>query len=388
LKTWNLSEIGQQLEDYLHTEVHKIDGVIGWFCIDFPEEIPISFGLTPLRLMPPPGAIIADSLLDTNFCPYIKANLSHAYAGDYSFLDGLVLANTCDGMRRLFDGWKKFARTPFRHLFDLPRLTTAVSKEFYRRNVLKLIAHMEDFFSLKMEEQKLSEAIRLTNRTRFLLRELYKIYNEDPGSVGYRLVQQCCRASAILPKTRVNKLLEELITKCRPSRALRTPARKCRGDASEAGHNNKRGDSVRPRILLIGNILENSEVAPFIESCEAQISYDDLCTGSRLFHDSIAEDCPPLDALCEHFANKVPCPRMKDVDRRLNHVMNLVKEYKIDGVISYTQKFCDPYLYDIPLIKASLKRALVPFLSIETDYSQRISGQLKTRIKAFLEMIQ
>ncbi|MBW2599596.1 MAG: 2-hydroxyacyl-CoA dehydratase [Deltaproteobacteria bacterium] len=360
-------QIEQQIEDYLNTEIRDIDGAVGWFCIDFPEEILISFGLTPIRLLPYPGPIIVDSLLDSNFCPYIRANLGNVYSGHYDFLDGLVLVNTCDGMRRLFDGWKRFSKAPFTHLFELPRHITEGGIKFYRQSILRLVSDIEDFFLLKMDEEKLSDAIRLTNRTRVLLRKLYRRYNENPGTLEYQVVQQFIRASTILPKPRINKLLEYLLSEKQDT---------------------KDGEGESPNILIIGNIMENSEFVSFLESCGAHISYDDLCTGSRLFHDDIPKDLPPLDALCMHFANRIPCSRMKEANRRIEHIVNFIGQYRIDGVISYTQKFCDPYLYDIPLIKGSLKAMGIPILFVETDYSPRLSGQLKTRIEAFLEMIE
>ena len=361
-----MHQIEQETENYLNVEIHGAGGVIGWFCINFPEEIIISFGLKPLRLIPDPALTYVDSLLDSNFCPYIRANLGHAYSGYYDFMDGLVLANTCDGMRRLFDGWKRYSKTPFTHLFDLPRHITEDGTEFYRQSILKLVSHIEDFFSLKMDENRLSDAIKLTNRTRFLLRKLYRRHNEHPGSVEYRVVQQFFRAGAVLPKPRLNKMLEDFIVE----------------------NQGKEDDNTkRPHILIIGNILENSEFVSFLENRGAHISYDDLCTGSRLFHDDIPEDLPPLDALCLHFANRIPCPLMKEADRRIKHIMELIVQYKIDGVISYTQKFCDPYLYDIPLTKGSLRKMDTPALFVESDYSSRLPGQLKTRIEAFLEMI-
>lgn len=362
-----MSRIAQETENYLGTEINHEDGVVGWCCVNIPEEILISLGLTPVRLIPAPAPAYADSLLDSNFCPYIKATLGHRYCGHYDFLDGLVLANTCDGMRRLFDGWKRSGKTSFLHLFDLPRHTTKEGIEFYRQSIFHLISHIEDFLSVKVDEGKLSDAIRLTNRTKLLLRKLYKRHNENPGALKYQVIQQSILASTVLPKPRINNLLEELLSEERDK---------------------KDDNKKRSHILIIGNIMENSEFASFLDSCQAHISYDDLCTGSRFFHDDIPEDIPPIDALCLHFANRIPCPRMKDANRRIEHIADLIRQYRIDGVISYTQKFCDPYLYDVPLIKDLLKKMAIPALFVESDYSLRLSGQLRTRIEAFLEMIE
>ena len=63
------------------------------------------------------------------------------------------------------------------------------------------------------------------------------------------------------------------------------------------------------------------------------------------------------------------------------------KEYNIDGVIHSNLSFCHTYAVEYKKVAEELKKAGIPVINIETDYSTEDSGQIKTRVEAFLEMI-
>jgi benzoyl-CoA reductase/2-hydroxyglutaryl-CoA dehydratase subunit BcrC/BadD/HgdB len=79
---------------------------------------------------------------------------------------------------------------------------------------------------------------------------------------------------------------------------------------------------------------------------------------------------------------------MKDASRRFDHVLEMIDEFRVDGVIFYTMKFCDPFLFDVPLFKEGLARRGLPSLLLEGDYTPGTLGRVKTRIEAFTEMLR
>jgi benzoyl-CoA reductase/2-hydroxyglutaryl-CoA dehydratase subunit BcrC/BadD/HgdB len=65
----------------------------------------------------------------------------------------------------------------------------------------------------------------------------------------------------------------------------------------------------------------------------------------------------------------------------------LISEYSIDGVVDLTWHCCHTYNIESPVIGDSVEKAHgLPFLHVETDYSNADVEQLRTRIEAFLEM--
>jgi benzoyl-CoA reductase/2-hydroxyglutaryl-CoA dehydratase subunit BcrC/BadD/HgdB len=67
--------------------------------------------------------------------------------------------------------------------------------------------------------------------------------------------------------------------------------------------------------------------------------------------------------------------------------LRLVADLRIDGIIFYTLKFCDPFLYDVPVLRSELAARGIPSLVLEGDYTPGTLGRVKTRIQAFIEML-
>ncbi|MGD0794036.1 MAG: 2-hydroxyacyl-CoA dehydratase family protein [Dehalococcoidales bacterium] len=365
-----LDEILSLLKDQL--EVIKRSGrpVIGWFCSYTPLEILLAAGLQPYRILPEPGKAItrADSYIDRNFCPYVRTCLGEALEGTYKFLEGLVVVNSCDAMRRMYDVWRYNIGGDFIHLLDLPRVNSPEAAAYYRECLQKLTGEIEAHFKVPVTDRKLAEAIKSLNNWRSLLRELYKVNRDKGFPLTAAQVHTVVRAGTTLPIDVFNGALERLID------------------------NLGKSDSVSvdegPRILITGSIMDNPRILELIGECGSKVVADDLCTGTRQFWDTVERAADPLTDLSRHYLGRTPCPRMKDASRRFDHVLEMIDEFRVDGVIFYTMKFCDPFLFDVPLFKEGLARRGLPSLLLEGDYTPGTLGRVKTRIEAFTEMLR
>ena len=77
----------------------------------------------------------------------------------------------------------------------------------------------------------------------------------------------------------------------------------------------------------------------------------------------------------------------ESLEARFGHMRRYIKEFKVDGVILFIYKYCDPYGFEVPAIKSYIESAGTPVLYLEDEYSTSSLGRVKTRIEAFLEMI-
>ena len=341
--------------------------VVGWFCAYTPVEILLAAGLYPYRIVPEPsGAMtLADSYIERSFCPYVRSCLGEALNGRYQFLDGLVVVNSCDPMRRLYDAWRYYIGG-FVTLLDLPRINSELAVEYYRECLLKFIGELEAHYRVNISTTAVTEAISVYNKTRSRLRELYQL-NQDYGlPIPAAQIQRIVRASTILPEDTFAELLEQLVHEV--------------GSASDTREG--------PRVLISGSIMDNPLIVELIEQCGARVVGDDLCTGTRQFWQLVESDGEPLTALSRYYLGRIPCPRMKDAQRRFDHVFQLVDDLQVDGVIFYTMKFCDPFLFDLPVLKGQLGSRGIPSLILEGDYTPGTLGRVKTRIQAFVEMLR
>ncbi|MFQ5827164.1 MAG: 2-hydroxyacyl-CoA dehydratase, partial [Dehalococcoidia bacterium] len=144
------------------------------------------------------------------------------------------------------------------------------------------------------------------------------------------------------------------------------------------------------RLMILGSENDDVELVRFIESLGGMVVIDELCTGGRYFlRKPVDGHGDPLAAIAAHYVDRPSnCP-LKDVmeRRRIPHIMQMVEEYRVQGVIYLLEKFCEPHGYDLPHLKSLFEQRGVPFLLLEVDLTVPV-GQFRTRIEAFLELVQ
>jgi benzoyl-CoA reductase/2-hydroxyglutaryl-CoA dehydratase subunit BcrC/BadD/HgdB len=364
-----LNEINSLLERHRDVMAGGGKPVIGWFCSYTPLEIMHAAGLDTYRILPEPGRTItrADGFIDRNFCPYVRTCLGEALEGKYKSLGGVVVVNSCDAMRRMHDVWRYNIGGDFNYLLDLPRVDSPGAAVYFRESLQKLIAEIEAHFKVKITQIALSDAIKLSNTSRTLLKELYRLNVKKEFPLTAIDIRSVIRAGTTLPLDVFNGLLQRLL-------------------GEMGGYVPERVES--PRILITGSVMDNPRIPRLIEECGARVVGDDLCNGTRQFWDIVESVADPLTDLSRHYLGRTPCPRMKDAQKRFDHVMRMIDEFQVDGVIFYTMKFCDPFLFDVPVLKERLAAKALPSLSLEGDYTPGTLGRVKTRIEAFIEMLR
>jgi benzoyl-CoA reductase/2-hydroxyglutaryl-CoA dehydratase subunit BcrC/BadD/HgdB len=85
---------------------------------------------------------------------------------------------------------------------------------------------------------------------------------------------------------------------------------------------------------------------------------------------------------------QIHCACFTPNEERLDDIVRLAREYKVDGVVHYNLQFCHTYANEAVKVEKTLEKAGIPLLRVETDYSDEDAGQLRTRVDAFLEMIR
>ena len=173
-------------------------------------------------------------------------------------------------------------------------------------------------------------------------------------------------------------------------------AQMCNKLADELEARIKDGVSVFPegtkRILLTGTPLAipNWKLHHIIETSGAAVVCEEMCTGTRYFENLVDETQTTLEAQYAALAArymKTNCACFTPNTGRIDDILRMAKEYKVDGVIDVNLKFCCLYDTEGYTVEKALKDAGIPVLGIETDYTDADAEQLKTRIGAFIEML-
>ncbi|MBF8265879.1 MAG: BzdN, partial [Dehalococcoidia bacterium] len=138
----------------------------------------------------------------------------------------------------------------------------------------------------------------------------------------------------------------------------------------------------------VGSENHDLEVLKLIESRGANIVIDEQCTGSRYFWNEVIPQKDRIVAIAQRFIDRPRCP-LKDVTerKRLEHILDLAKEYNVRGALLVHQKFCAPHQYDIPRINDLLRKNGIPTYVLELDTTIH-RGSVATRTEAFLEMLE
>jgi benzoyl-CoA reductase/2-hydroxyglutaryl-CoA dehydratase subunit BcrC/BadD/HgdB len=140
-------------------------------------------------------------------------------------------------------------------------------------------------------------------------------------------------------------------------------------------------------VLLSGIVPEPMEIFDAIEDAGGRVAGDDLaCCSRRLYPAGTSDD--PYRRLAERFMATPPCPtRGTPILERARFLAERVNDVQARGVIIYDPKFCEPELFDIPLIRGSLEELGFPVLHVEFDFARTLSHQTLTRIEAFMEVL-
>jgi benzoyl-CoA reductase/2-hydroxyglutaryl-CoA dehydratase subunit BcrC/BadD/HgdB len=158
-------------------------------------------------------------------------------------------------------------------------------------------------------------------------------------------------------------------------------------DRGEAGGGLASG-VARKRIILSGGVCNQPDVHDFIAEAGGVVVGDDLCTGSRGFSGLIDENAEPLTAMADRILTRVPCPaKHRGLTDRADHLLDLVRRRRAQGVILFLLKFCDPHAFDVPTLREALDKEGIPSLVLEVEDRLPAEGQLRTRLETFVEMI-
>lgn len=346
--------------------------VIAFQCTYVPEEIIHAAGMLPIRLTgdsEEPSLEEANAYMYINTCSFVRGCLDLVLKKRYQFLDGFVSGSTCDCPRRLTDVWEHYDFTPFVHIVDVPRKMTEAAHELYREEVQALKTRIEKFFDLEISNGALRKAIETYNQTRRLLRRLYELRKSDHPPITGAEVLEVLNAGFKMPREEFNTVLERLL------------------DEAGRGQRTVRG---KFRLMINGSPLNNPEFIRRIEDLGGLVVVDELCTGVRHWWELVDEspDADPLEALSRRYLNNFPCPRMYPPGERFSQVTQLVKDYHVDGVISEVVRYCVHCAHDQPLLKKVLEREGIPVLELSMEYGASGTGQIRTRVQAFLEMLE
>lgn len=363
---------------FLKVKAIKENGglVAGTFCTFTPLEILDAAGFSPVSLcgMSEETIPAAEAHLPKNMCPLIKSSYGFAVSDKcpYTYFADLIVGETtCDGKKKMYELLGKMKDV---YILHLPQGENEAALDVWTAELHRFIEFLEEKFSVKITEEGLREACRVRNAEREARRRLQELQlTNPPHAYGYQLYKTLDGVGFLFDRGEVLEKLNGLSNDL--EKAYDSGDRPVPEDAK--------------RILItgcpIGGVLEKTVKA--IEANGGVVVCYENCSGVK----AVAEDVDvEADDIVRAIAKRylsIGCAVMTPDNRRMELIRKLIGEYKVDGVVEVVLQTCTPYAVEAFSVRKYMEELGMPYLGVETDYSSGDTGQLGTRIEAFLEML-
>ena len=240
---------------------------------------------------------------------------------------------------------------------------------------LKVVDKLHDEYGIDTSEEAMRKAIEDHNEISRIITEIGNFRKaENPNITGYEfhvlnLVSFTCPKYLILP------YLRETLTELKKRKPDPKPA-------------------FRARVAIVGSEIDDPQLTKLIEGCGALVVSDRYCFGSTPGREIIElrDGEEALPQICMHIMKHSECARYiadEKVQQRRETADRLAREYHADGIIYEQMKYCDYWGFERALVSHIMHEEYDwPVLSIDRLYNNGNSGQLRTRVQAFVESLE
>lgn len=355
---------------------------IGSVCSMIPEPLLNLSGCFSVRLRAPrTGSIEMGTYYMTSIlCECCRAILERAIEGGYEYLDCLMAPDACAQMNRCVENIEKLNLCNKEKFFvsysDVPMKSDDTALRHYVREMQTHVLNpLKERFGIDISDTSLREAVSRQNEINRLIQKIGEFRKEDkPRITGYEFAVLCL-ATYACPWDKLTDILQETL---------------------EEIQNRKPDDKnhYRARVVMAGSEIDDPDLIRLTEEAGALVVADRFCFGSfpgrQVIELNESEDV--LTQICRHYMESGQCPRFMNtekIEERHRYIDELVKEYKADGIIYQQMKFCDYWGYERAFASHVMRDEYgYPVLSVDRPYVVGNSGQLRTRVQAFVESIE
>ena len=355
---------------------------LGYTCFHIPEVLLNCDNCFSVRLRAPnTGSIdIATYYMSNYTCEFARALVERGIEGGYQFLDAMIGVDACSMMNRAMEHFEILEVNSKPNFFvthcDMPYKITDYTLESYVKQMrLRVLDVLTEKYGVDTSDAAIRKAVEEHNEVCRIISEISEMRKEEnPVITGYEfhvlnLVTYCCPKALILPKLR--ETLKEL--------KKRKPDEK---------------SPFRARVAIVGSEIDDPSLTKLIEDCGALVVSDRYCFGSTPGREVIElkDDEDALKQICLHYMQVSECARYiadEKVLQRRETADRLAREFKAEGIIYEQMKYCDYWGFERALVSHIMHDEYGwPVLSIDRLYNNGNSGQLRTRVQAFVESLE
>jgi len=335
--------------------------------IFYPKEILTAMNILAVEVWGPPGPPISADVgrIQTYVCPVVRNAFAFFEGGGADKVDGILFPHTCDSIQGLsglvadFSSWKKEVFN-FVHPKGEYRASTA---KYLKKEFTDLAKNLERLTGKPLEIEALKDAITLHQKIEALQG---KIAENRPciDMSDMELYTVLRQGEYLWPEDYLAKLkeIEEKIESAPVQKGI--------------------------PIIVSGIVPEPMSIFEKLTEAGAYVIADDYAAlGRRLIKHDEAVNSDPYETMVKRYFSVAPCStRSANMDLRRDHLLALAKKTGARGLIIHNIKFCEPEMFDAPLIRKHFQDNDISVLYMESELETELSGQTVTRLEAFVEM--
>lgn len=359
---------------------HKKQGgkVFGTYCVYVPDEVLFALGAVTTGLCGGdqfwvPGG---EKVLPRATCALIKSSVGSRLDRTSPFCqlaDLYIGEATCDGKKK---AWEILARDVPMHIMDMPQKKREKDIQRFAEEIWELVEVAENLTGKKLTSDALADSIRLINEKRRALIRLHNTRKSAPAPISGKDALMVTQVAFYDGPARFARMVNELCEELEERLAQKE-------GPFPAG---------TPRIMISGSpmALPNWKLHHLVETSGAVVVCEEQCTGTRYYENLVDESAGDLEGQIMALARRymeTNCACFHQNEGRMQDIARLADDYRVDAVIDYSLQFCGLYSTESYLVKELLQNKGLPYLHIESDYSQQDSEALRTRIEALIEML-
>ncbi len=353
--------------------------VIGYFPGNYvPEEMIYAAGAIPICLIRGGQAAASEAglaVLPRVICPFARAQAGERLIDNdsyYGMLDMLVAPVTCQHLKKAAEVWEYQGDLEIFKLGVPQQYEHDFEVQYFIDRLRVLKERLERCTGNAITDQKLREAIRLYNNLRTSLKKISLVRTQTPALMSAWEFIELNHLSFYADPVVMTDILDST---CRDLQERR----------AQANHE-------APRILLIGPNLAYGDysILDLVRDAGGEIVIEEIYEGMRSYWNNVAAQGDPLHALARaYLVDRLPPAFMRKSSKmRLDFNLELIRDFSVDGVIWYQLLCCETYDAESYYFAKTFEEKNIPMLILESDYNTADSGQMKTRIQAFLEILK
>ncbi len=327
----------------------------------YPRALLRAHGFHSVELWGPPG--IGREQGGRHFqaytCDIVVRATSFLLEGGLDAVDAIVIPHTCDALQGMGSVLGDFVEPipPVLTLY-LPRGRRPADHEFLTAELRRLGNELSAISGVAPDDDAWDAAFTAEQEAD---RALSDLYDRRPGlAASDREFYEVVRAREFLPPDEFTALAGSL------------PA----GDPP---------DGIG--LMLSGIVAEPLELFDRLAAIGARIVADDLGGGTRRHYPPVDEGAP-FERLAARMLGGPPDPTRGDpIAERAAHLIDRMRQTDARGLVVYDPTFCEPELFDVPLLRRHLSEAGFPMLHLEIELTGSPTQQTMTRLEAFVESL-